>query len=162
MKNTFLKSGINRTGLILIFSGALLLLISYFLGYRTVDLHFYDTYYVLPMRPVFFAHSFMLILTGSLVLVFAKNRFLMYLAITGAILTFLSTAGACYALWKSYLLFSFRPTRYIDLASDFAQINLLYLVCIGILIVIQLVFVLIALFRIITRNTRTTDNSLVV
>jgi hypothetical protein len=149
MKNTFFKSGRNIPGSILIISGILLFLVSYFLGSRTVDLHFYDTYYVLPMRPVFFAHSILLFVMGSVMNLFENNRFFRMLSIAGAAITFLSTAGACYALWKSYLLFSYRPQRYTDVTDNFAQINMLYLTCIAIIIAVQIGFILISLYRLI-------------
>lgn len=149
MKNTTKKKGKFKPGLLLIISGVLLFLLSYFLGDRTADIHFYDTYYVLPMRPAFFVHALLLIITGGLISLFANDRFFKLPSIVLAVLTFLTTCGACYALWRSYLLFSARPERYIDFADDFTQINLLYLACIAIIITVQIGFILIGLYRLI-------------
>jgi heme/copper-type cytochrome/quinol oxidase subunit 1 len=150
MKITTNKNGKLKPGLLLIISGVLLFLLSYFLGDRTADIHFYDTYYVLPMRPAFFVHALLLIVTGGLMSLFANERFFRILSIVLAVLTFLTTCGACYALWRSYLLFSARPERYIDFADDFIQINQLYLACIAIIISVQIGFILIGLYRLIT------------
>jgi hypothetical protein len=153
MKITINKHGIFKPGLLLIISGVLLFLLSYFLGGRTTDIHFYDTYYVLPMRPVFFVHALLLIVTGSLMSLFANDRLFRILSIALAVITFLSTFGACYALWKSYLLFSSRPERYIDFTDDFIQLNLLYLTCIAMIIAVQICFILIGFYRLI-RNKK--------